>query len=99
MAYLDAKNLYKAKLNFQKYIAMYNKAPILRYDEKTGCIALSLLTFDSSLSPTDKQKFIDIALKNLPHNSAAVLQCSLVYIYELNQVLYLSIKHLYHLED
>ncbi len=83
MAYLDAKNLYKAKLNFQKYIAMYNKAPILRYDEKTGCIALSLLTFDSSLSPTDKQKFIDIALKNLPHNSAAVLQCSLVYIYEL----------------
>ena len=84
MAYLDASNYSKAKLNFQKYIAMYSEAPILRYDEKTGCIALSMLTYNKRLSQADKQNLIEVALKNLPHNSAAVLQCALVYIYELN---------------
>lgn len=85
MAYLD-KNLYsKAKSNFIKYLEMYQRTPFLRYDERSGCIALAMLTNESNLSETEKVSLINIALKNMPNNSAAILQCAMVYIYELKQ--------------
>ena len=85
MAYADMKQYSKAKQNFLIYLDMYSKAPILRYDERSGCIALTMLAFEKTLPGQEKEKLIDIALKNLPHNSAAILQCALVYTYELRK--------------
>lgn len=83
MAYLDAGNFAKAKENFQLYSELYSQAPILRYDEKSGCIALSRLAYERGLSLADKENLIQIVQKNLPHNSAAWLQCALTYIYDI----------------
>lgn len=85
MAYADIKQYSKAKQNFLIYLNMYTKAPILRYDERSGCIALTMLAFEKTLPNQEKEKLIDIALKNLPHNSAAILQCALAYTYELRK--------------
>ena len=85
MAYLDNGDYSKAKNNFSTYLVNYDHAPILRYDERSGCIALAMLTYDKTLSSAEKEKLISIAIKNLPSNSAAVLQCAMVYIYEFNQ--------------
>jgi len=85
MAYLDKGDFSKAKIHFSNYLNMYKRNPILRYDERSGCIALAMLTYEKTLSPNEKEDLIEIAIKNLPSNSAAVLQCALVYIYELKQ--------------
>ena len=85
MAYLDLNNYDKAKLNFTTYLSMYAKAPLLRYDEKSGCIALAILANEKNLSNWEKKNYIDNALKNLPHNSAAILQCAMIYMHELNE--------------
>ena len=85
MAYLDKKEFANAKVQFTTYLDMYRRNPILRYDEKSGCIALAMLTFEKNLSPEEKESLIDIAIKNLPSNSSAVLQCTMVYFYELRQ--------------
>lgn len=85
MAYLDLNNYDKAKLNFTTYLNMYAKVPLLRYDEKSGCIALAILANEKNLSNRAKKNYIDSALKNLPHNSAAILQCAMIYLYELNE--------------
>ena len=85
MAYLDEGNIIKADANFKVYGNLYDKAPLLRYDEKTGCIALACMTYKKELSQADKISLIDVALKNLPHNSAAILQCAMTYIYELHE--------------
>lgn len=84
MAYLDMGEYGKAKPNFNKYLNMYEKVPLLRYDEKSGCIALAILANEKGLSNWEKKHYIDIALKNLPHNSAATLQCAMICLYELN---------------
>lgn len=83
MGYVDLGQYDKAKPNFVAYLNMYKKAPILRYDEKSGCIALTRLSYEKNLSNKEKEQLINIALQNLPCNSAAVLQCAMVYLYEL----------------
>lgn len=83
MGYVDLGEYDKAKPNFVTYLNMYNKAPILRYDEKSGCIALTRLSYEKNLSNIERERLINIALKNLPSNSAAILQCAMVYLYEL----------------
>ena len=85
MAYLDINLYTKAKSNFIKYLEMYKRTPFLRYDERSGCIALAMLTNEYNLSETEKVRLINIALRNMPNNSAAILQCAMVYIYELKQ--------------
>lgn len=84
MAYLDLNKYDKAKVNFNIYLNLYKKAPLLRYDEKSGCIALAILANEKELADREKKQFINIALQNLPHNSAATLQCALIYLKELN---------------
>lgn len=84
MAYADMKQYPRAKQNFIIYRNMYSKAPILRNDERSGCIALTMLASEKTLPNQEKETLINEALKNLPHNSAAILQCALVYIYELH---------------
>ena len=86
MAYLDQKDYTKAKRNFSNYLEMYKRTPFLRYDERSGCIALAILANDKGLSPDDKKTLINLAIKNMPNNSAAILQCAIVYIYELGLV-------------
>ena len=85
MAYLDKGDYSKAKVQFSTYLDLYKRTPILRYDERSGCIALAMLTYEKTLSATQKEELLSVALKNLPGNSAAILQCAMVYIYELNQ--------------
>ena len=83
MAYIDVGDYNKAKLNFIVYEHIYNKVPLLRYDEKSGCIALTRLTYEKNLSDDEKKQLIEVVLRNLPNNSAAFLQCAMVYLYEL----------------
>lgn len=83
MGYVDLGQYDKAKPNFVTYLNMYKKAPILRYDERSGCIALTRLSYEKNLSNIEKEQLINIALQNLPSNSAAILQCAMVYLYEL----------------
>ena len=83
MGYVDLEQYDRAKPNFETYLELYGKAPILRYDEKSGCIALTRLTCETDLTNAEKRRLIDIALQNLPGNSAAILQCAMVYLYEL----------------
>ena len=85
MAYVDCNNYASAKQVFEIYQNMYNKAPILRFDERSGCIALTMLTYDKGLSVAEKENLIATALNNLPSNSAARLQCAMIYIYELKK--------------
>lgn len=75
MAYVDLGNYAKAKPYLQEYISRYNRTPIFRYDEKSGCVALAMLAYDTGLNPSEKQELINVALKNLPNNGAALLQC------------------------
>lgn len=83
MAYVDLQRYDNAKPFLNTYLQLYNKAPILRYDEKSGCIALTKLSYEKQLSRDDKETLIHEAIKNLPSNSAAILQCALVYLYEI----------------
>lgn len=80
MAYVDANDYTKARPLFDEYIARYTKTPILRYNEKLGTIALAKLTYEKHLSDSQKKDLVQTALKNLPGNSAATLQCALIYI-------------------
>lgn len=86
MAYVDMGQYRRAKSYLQTYQEMYSRNPILRYDEKTGCIALTRLAYEPTLTPEEKRTLVETALTNLPHNSAAQLQCAMVYIYELHEV-------------
>lgn len=83
MAYIDLNNYIQAKPYLQEYINRYNKTPIFRYDEKSGCVALTMLAYDFTLNAIEKQKLIDVALKNLPNNGAALLQCVLIYLSDI----------------
>lgn len=83
MAYVDNNEYNKAKPILQKYLDMYNSTPIFRHDNMSGCIALTTLTYEKNLTKEKKIELINTARHNLPHNSAAHLQCALVYIYDL----------------
>lgn len=83
MAYIDLNNYIQAKPYLQEYINRYNKTPIFRYDEKSGCVALTMLAYDFTLNVIEKQKLIDVALKNLPNNGAALLQCVVTYLSDI----------------
>ncbi len=84
MAYIDMGKYKEAKPYLDIYLNKYHNAPILRYDEMSGCIALSKLTFEQDLSNTEKKKLINQALTNLPSNSAAILQCAMIYLNSMN---------------
>lgn len=86
MAYLDQNDYSNAKIHFSKYLEMYKSTPFLRYDERSGCIALAILANDKGLSIDEKKNYIDMAIKNMPNNSAAILHCAMIYIYELGLV-------------
>lgn len=86
MTYLDLKQYDKAKPYFDKYLDLYSKAPIFRYDEMSGCIALAKLSNEKNLPLQTAENLINIALKNLPNNSAASLQCALFYITKYKKV-------------
>ena len=78
MAYVDAGNYDEGKGYLNRYLALYQKAPIFRYDEKSGCIALTKLALDNNLSSEEIIRFVKIALDNLPNNGPAIIQCALV---------------------
>ena len=86
MAYLDNNDYQKAKPCFDEYIQMYTKSPILRYNEKLGTIALAKLTYEKQLNNAQKEGLLQTALKNLPNNSAAVLQCAMIYINDFKDI-------------
>lgn len=85
MSYIDLNKYEKAKPMFDTYLQLYSKAPILRYDERSGCIALAKLTYEKGLSVKEKEALVAVVLKNLPNNSAALLQCVMVYLNEIHQ--------------
>lgn len=83
MAYVDLDNYTKAKPYLQEYINRYNRTPIFRYDEKSGCVALAMLAYDNSLNTSEKQELVNVALKNLPNNGAALLQCAITILSDI----------------
>lgn len=77
MAYTDIDNYSIGKKYLDQYLAMYAKAPIFRYDEKTGCIALSRLAFENELSRSEVINLVNTAIDNLPNNGPALIQAVL----------------------
>lgn len=88
MAYVDAGDYENARTNFIVYENIYNEVPLLRYDEKSGCIALTRLIYEKELLDDDKRQLVNVALSNLPNNSAAILQCAMIYLYDLKDADY-----------
>ena len=84
MAYIDLNQYELAKPYLLQYLKMYQASPIFRYDEKSGCVALAILTYDSNISNEEKQKLIKSVLINLPNNGTALVQCVLTYLRDLN---------------
>lgn len=84
MAYVDADEYGKARPLLNKYLEMYRRTPIFRYDEKSGCVALTKLLYEKGMANAEKETLIREALTNLPNNGAAVMQCAMVYLAELN---------------
>ncbi len=80
MAYIDLGQYEEAKPYFTEYLQRYKKTPIFRYDEKSGCIALAMLTYDTKLSTDESLDLINKVLKNLPNVGAAAITCILKYI-------------------
>ncbi|MDE6478811.1 MAG: hypothetical protein K2L45_00965, partial [Muribaculaceae bacterium] len=78
MGNLDCGNIKKAEECFDKYITLYNKAPLFRTNEKAGMIALARLGYNLCKNNDDIEKNISIVLKNLPNNSMAMIQCALI---------------------
>ena len=77
MAYLDKNQWNNAKTQFSIYNSIYDKHPILRYNEKKGCIALSYLTYERNLSREESEKYLEETLCNLPDNASALASCAL----------------------
>ena len=86
MAYIDVNDYKTAKPLFLKYLQMYKNAPIFRYDEKSGCIALAMLSFDKELSNSKREELIKSALENLPNNGAALVQCAIHRMAQQNRI-------------
>lgn len=84
MAYIDANDYASAKPNLNKYLQMYQNAPIFRYDEKSGCIALAMLLNEKNLTRQNSEHLIKKAITNLPNNGAALIQCAMYMMIKLN---------------
>lgn len=84
MAYVDANEYGKARPLLNKYLELYRQSPIFRYDEKSGCVALTKLLYEKDIPHAEKERLIGEALTNLPNNGAALMQCAMVYLTELN---------------
>ena len=84
MAYVDVNEYGEARPLLNKYLGMYRRTPIFRYDEKSGCVALTKLLYEKGMTNTEKETLIREALINLPNNGAAIMQCAMVYLAELN---------------
>lgn len=84
MAYVDANEYGKARPLLNKYLELYRQSPIFRYDEKSGCVALTKLLYEKDMPHAEKERLIVEALTNLPNNGAALMQCAMVYLAELN---------------
>ena len=84
MTYIDIDDYQSARPILNQYLNMYNQSPIFRYDEKTGCVVLSKLTFEKNLDDAETEALIQKVLINLPNNGAALLQCALIYFDDLN---------------
>ena len=76
MAYLDLGRYAEADARFNTYLKMYDAAPIFRYDEKSGVIALAKLAVGDGMKEEDRRAWISRALTNLPNNGAALIQCA-----------------------
>lgn len=72
MAYIDNNDYRHAKPYLNKYVEMYQKAPIFRHDDKSGCVALAKLSADSTITPAEVLRLSDIVIKNLPNNGSAL---------------------------
>ncbi len=83
MAYIDLNQYSMAKPYLLRYIEMYQSTPIFRYDEKSGCVALAILTCDPDITNEDRKNLIKSALSNLPSNGTALVQCVLSYLRDL----------------
>ena len=79
MGYIDMNNIPKAMEAFNKYEALYNKAPIYRINEKSGIISLTRLAYLDKLSAAEIERELENAQKNLPSNTMALIQCAVVY--------------------
>lgn len=80
MAYVDQKNYALGKLSFDKYIELYNRAPLFRYNDRLGTIALTRLVFDPGMTEEDVYHTIKVVQDNLPNNGSALMQCILAYL-------------------
>lgn len=78
MAFVDAGDYDEGVKYLDNYLSLYQKAPIFRYDEKSGCIALTKLAMDHNLSHDEIIQLVTTALQNLPNNGPAIIQCALV---------------------
>ena len=83
MAYIDLNQYSIAKPYLLRYIEMYQSTPIFRYDEKSGCVALAMLTCDPDITNEDRKNLIKSVLINLPSNGTALVQCVLTYLLDL----------------
>lgn len=83
MAYIDLNQYSIAKPYLLRYIEMYQSSPIFRYDEKSGCVALAMLTCDPDITNEDRKNLIKSVLTNLPSNGTALVQCVLTYLLDL----------------
>ena len=78
MSYVDIDDYSIGKKYLDQYLIMYEKAPIFRHDEKTGCIALARLVHESDLPKSEVLKLANIVLENLPNNGPALIQTVLI---------------------
>lgn len=76
MAYIQNNEYARAVPYFKTYISNSQKAKIYKIDDKLGCIYLSLLTYDEQLPKSVAVNYIQEALRNLPHNGAAYIECA-----------------------
>ena len=77
MAYIDAGDYSTGRNYLNTYLSMYRNAPIFRYDEKSGCIALTKIAMEPGLSRAEINGLVDSAISNLPNNGPALIQCVL----------------------
>lgn len=83
MAYVQLNEYKKAVQYFETYISNAKKSRIYKIDDKLGCIYLAKLTYEPYLTSSQTEQYITEALRNLPHNGAAYIQCATVYCTKL----------------
>lgn len=83
MAFLQQNDFKKAKPYFDSYIANARKSRIYKIDDKLGCIYLALLAYEEMVPASVTERYVSEALKNLPHNGAAYIQCATIFCSKL----------------